>query len=69
MGKIIKEIYIKDKGIIVIDPNFHQYNKRHLIAHGLAHHIFSRKTKVNYFVEDKEQKFNNWLMRKQEKEI
>lgn len=68
LGKIIKEMYIKNEGIIVIDPNLHPYKKRHLIAHGLAHHIFHRKTKVNYFVEDRERKFNNWLMREQEKE-
>ncbi|MEO0242800.1 MAG: ImmA/IrrE family metallo-endopeptidase [candidate division WOR-3 bacterium] len=68
LGKIIKEMYIKDEGIIVIDPNLHPYKRRHLIAHGLAHHIFHRKIKVNYFIEDKERRFNNWLMRKQEKE-
>ncbi|MEM3423929.1 MAG: ImmA/IrrE family metallo-endopeptidase [Nitrososphaeria archaeon] len=63
LGKIIKEMYIKDEGIIAVDPNLHPYKKRHLIAHGLAHHIFHRKTGVNYFVEDRERKFNNWLMR------
>ncbi|MEM3573299.1 MAG: ImmA/IrrE family metallo-endopeptidase [Nitrososphaeria archaeon] len=68
LGKIIKEMYIKDEGIIVIDPNLHPYKKRHLIAHGLAHHLFHRKTKVNYFVEDKERRFSSWLMREQEKE-
>ncbi|MEM3448063.1 MAG: ImmA/IrrE family metallo-endopeptidase [Nitrososphaerota archaeon] len=68
LGRIIKEMYIKDEGIIVIDPNLHPYKKRHLIAHALAHHLFHRKAKVNYFVEDKERRFDYWLMRKQEKE-
>jgi hypothetical protein len=28
LGKIIKEVYIKDEGVIVIDPNLHPYKKR-----------------------------------------
>jgi len=68
LGRIIKEMYIKDEGVIVIDPDLHPYKKRHLIAHALAHHLFHRKDKVNYFLEDRENRFNEWLMRKHEKE-
>jgi hypothetical protein len=50
--KIIKEVYINDEGIIVIDPNLHPY-KRHLIAHGLAHHLFYRNVRVNYFLDER----------------
>jgi len=68
LGRIIKEMYIKDEGIIVIDPNLHPYKKRHLIAHGLAHHLFHRKSRVNYFIEDRNDYLNNWLLREHEKE-
>jgi len=68
LGRIIKEMYIKDEGIIVIDPNLHPYKKRHLIAHGLAHHLFHRKSRVNYFIEDRNNYLNNWLLREHEKE-
>ena len=68
LGRIIKEMYVKDEGIIVIDPRLHPYKKRHLIAHGLAHHLFHRNTKVNYFVEGGERRFNYWLMEEHEKE-
>jgi Zn-dependent peptidase ImmA (M78 family) len=54
LGKIIKEVYIKDEGVIVIDPNLHSYKKRHLIAYGLAHHLFDRNMKVNYFLDERE---------------
>jgi len=59
LGRIIKEMYIKDEGTIVIDPNLHPYKKRHLIAHGLAHHLFHRKSRVNYFIEDRNDYLNN----------
>jgi Zn-dependent peptidase ImmA (M78 family) len=68
LGRIIKECYIKDLKIIVIDPNLHPYKKRHLIAHGLAHHLFHRNSKVNYFLEDKKNHFNKWILSKHEKE-
>jgi Zn-dependent peptidase ImmA (M78 family) len=68
LGKIIKEVYIKDGGVIVIDPNLHPYKKRHLIAHGLAHHLFHRNAKVNYSLDEKDDKFNYWRQRRQEKE-
>jgi len=61
-------MYIKDEGVIVIDPNLHPYKERHLIAHALAHHLFHRKDKVNYFLEDRESRFNEWLMREHERE-
>ena len=68
LGRIIKEMYIKDEGIIVIDPNLHPYKKRHLIAHALAHHLFHRKSRVNYFIEERNNYLNNWLLREHEKE-
>jgi Zn-dependent peptidase ImmA (M78 family) len=68
LGKIIKEVYIKDEGVIVIDPNLHSYKKRHLIAHGLAHHLFHRNTRVNYFLDERDDRFNYWRQRRQEKE-
>ncbi|MCD6549946.1 ImmA/IrrE family metallo-endopeptidase [bacterium] len=51
LGRIIKEAYFKDLRVIVIDPSLHPYKKRHLIAHGLAHHLFHRNRKVNYFLD------------------
>jgi Zn-dependent peptidase ImmA (M78 family) len=68
LGKIIKEIYIKDEEVIVIDPNLHPYKKRHLIVHGLAYHLFHRNTKVNYFLDERNNRFNYWKQRRQEKE-
>jgi len=61
LGRIIKEMYIKDEGIIVIDPSLRPYKKRHLIARALAHHLFHRKSRVNYFIEDRNDYLNNWL--------
>jgi Zn-dependent peptidase ImmA (M78 family) len=69
LGTIIKEIYIKDEGVIVIDPNLHPYKKRHLIAHGLAHHLFHRNIKVNYFLDERDNRFNYWKEMRQEKEV
>jgi predicted amidohydrolase len=49
LGTIIKEAYVKDEGVIVIDSNLHPCKKRHLIAHSLAHHLFYMNVGVNYF--------------------
>jgi Zn-dependent peptidase ImmA (M78 family) len=68
LGRIIKEVYFKDSGIIVIDPNLHPYKKRHLIAHGLAHHLFHRDTKVNYFINEKNDFLKNIEVVRQERE-
>jgi hypothetical protein len=54
LGKIIKEAYFRDLRVIVVDPDLHPYKKRHLIAHGLAHHLFHRNRKVNHFLERKD---------------
>ena len=67
LGSVIKEAYFKDLGVIVIDPNLHLYKKRHLIAHGLAHHLFHRDKRINYFIDQKD--FLKGLkLREQEKE-
>ena len=63
-GKIIKEMYIKDECVIVIDPNLHPYKKRHLIAHALAHHLFHRESRTNYFIDDY---FNKLKIRRKER--
>jgi len=68
LGKIIKEAYFKDLKIIVVDPNLHLYKKRHLIAHGLAHHLFHRKRSANYFLNDSEDFLNSLKVRKKERE-
>ena len=68
LGTIIKEAYFKDEGIIVIDPNLHPYKKRHLIAHGLAHHLFHRDIKINYFIEDRDDFLKNLKVKQIEKE-
>jgi len=71
LGTIIKEAYFKDEKVIVIDPKLHPYKKRHLIAHGLAHHILHRKRRVNYFREEKDSikgYLNHLKLRKQERE-
>lgn len=61
-------MYIKDEGVMVIDPNLHPYKKRHLIAHALAHHLFHRNLRANYFLDEKENRFNARKVRKREKE-
>ena len=61
-------MYIKDEEVIIIDPNLHSYKKRHLIAHRLVHYLFHRKSRVNYFIEDRNDYLNNWLLREHEKE-
>lgn len=53
----------------MIDPNLHPYKKRHLIAHGLAHHLFHRNIKVNYFLDERDNRFNYWKEMRQEKEV
>ncbi|MGQ9596390.1 MAG: ImmA/IrrE family metallo-endopeptidase [Thermodesulfobacteriota bacterium] len=68
LGRIIKELYIKDLGVIIIDPNLHPYKKRHLIAHGLAHHLFHRDVRVNYFLDEKENPLKNLRVKRMEKE-
>ena len=68
LGKIVKEAYFKDLKVIVVDPNLHPYKKRHLIAHGLAHHLFHRKRSANYFLKDSEDFLNSLKVRKKERE-
>jgi Zn-dependent peptidase ImmA (M78 family) len=68
LGRIIKECYIKDLNVIIIDPNLHPYKKRHLIAHGLAHHLFHKNSQVNYFIKDGEDFLKTVKIRKQERE-
>jgi Zn-dependent peptidase ImmA (M78 family) len=68
LGRIIKEVYLKDLRVIVIDPNLHPYKKRHLIAHGLAHHLFHRDSQVNYFIKDGEDFLKTLKIRQQERE-
>jgi Zn-dependent peptidase ImmA (M78 family) len=68
LGTIIKEAYFKDEGVIVIDPNLHPYKKRHLIAHGLAHHLFHRNRRANYFINDKDDFFKSLRVKEMEKE-
>jgi Zn-dependent peptidase ImmA (M78 family) len=61
-------MYIKDLAIIVIDPNLHPYKKRHLIAHGIAHHLFHRETQVNYFIKEGQDFLKTLKIQKQERE-
>jgi Zn-dependent peptidase ImmA (M78 family) len=68
LGTIIKEAYFKDEGVIVIDPNLHPYKKRHLIAHGLAHHLFHKNCKANYFLDGKADHITKWKIMDMEKE-
>jgi Zn-dependent peptidase ImmA (M78 family) len=68
LGTIIKEAYFKDEGVIVIDPNLHPYKKRHLIAHGLAHHLFHRNKRVNYFLNDKDDFLKSLRVKEMERE-
>lgn len=67
LGRVIKDAYFKEMKIIVIDPNRHPYKKRHLIAHGLAHHIFHRKKKVNYFIDQLKDFLKGSIVRKQKR--
>jgi len=68
LGRIIKEVYNKDLRVIVIDPNLHPYKKRHLIAHGLAHHLFYRSRRTNNFFEENEDFFQKMKVKEMEKE-
>ena len=68
LGKVIKEAYFKDLKVIVVDPNLHTYKKRHLIAHGLAHHLFHRERSANYFLNDSEDFLNSLKVRRKERE-
>lgn len=68
LGRIIKKVYFKDLGVIVIDPCLHPYKKRHLIAHGLAHYLFHKKKKVNYFIDEDKDLLRGLEVIKQEKE-
>jgi len=61
-------MYVKEFNAIIIDPQLHPYKKRHLIAHGLAHHLFHRKMKVNYFLENKEFSFHRKIVEDIERE-
>jgi len=67
LGTIVKEAYFKDLGVIVIDPSLHPCKKRHLIAHGLAHHLFHRERRVNYFIQQKDF-LKGFKLREQERE-
>lgn len=68
LGRIIKEAYFKDLGVIVIDPNLHPYKKRHLISHGIAHHLFHREKRVNYFLDQTKNFMKSLDVRRQERE-
>jgi len=68
LGKIVKEVYFKDLKTIVVDPELHSYEKRHLILHGLAHHLFHRNKTANYFVDEDKNFLESLKIRKEEKE-
>jgi len=68
LGKIVKEVYFKDLKTIVVDPNLHPYQKRHLILHALAHHLFHRKREANYFVDEDKNFLESLKVREKEKE-
>jgi Zn-dependent peptidase ImmA (M78 family) len=68
LGRIIKEMYLKEFKTIVIDPDLHPYKKRHLIAHGLAHHLLHQDRKANYFRDEKDDFFNLLKVWKKERE-
>jgi Zn-dependent peptidase ImmA (M78 family) len=38
-----------------------------LIAHGLAHYLFHRNVRVNYFLDERDNRFNYWKQRRQER--
>jgi Zn-dependent peptidase ImmA (M78 family) len=50
----------------LLDPALHPYKKRHLIAHGLAHHLFHRDIRVNYFRDEKDDFLKSLKVRKME---
>lgn len=68
LTKRIKEVYFHDLKTIVIDPNLHPYQKRHLICHALAHHLFHRKRKVNYFIDGDKNFIEGIKVRKMERD-
>ena len=68
LSRIVKEVYFKDLKAIVVDPNLHPYQKRHLILHALAHHLFHRKREANYFVDEDKDFLESLKVREKEKE-
>lgn len=68
LTKRIKEVYFHDLNTIVIDPNLHPYQKRHLISHALAHHLLHQKRKANYFVDGDKNFIEGIKVKKMEKE-
>jgi len=68
LGRIVKEVYFKDLKAIVVDSNLHPYQKRHLILHALAHHLFHRKREANYFVDEDKNFLESLKVREKEKE-
>lgn len=68
IGEIVKEVYFKDLKVIAIDPDLHPYQKRHLIAHALAHHLFHQKRRANYFVDQDKNFLKGLKVREHERE-
>ena len=68
LGRIVKEVYFKDLKAIVVDSNLHPHQKRHLILHALAHHLFHRKREANYFVDEDKDFLESLKVREKEKE-
>ena len=68
LTKRIKEVYFHDLKTIVIDPSLHPYQKRHLICHALAHYLFHRGKKVNYFIDGNKNFIEGIKVRKMERE-
>ncbi|MEM1558558.1 MAG: ImmA/IrrE family metallo-endopeptidase [Thermoproteota archaeon] len=63
-----KKPSLKTRKSLIINPNLHPYKKRHLIAHTLAHHLFHRNMRANYFLDEKDDRFNAYKVRKREGE-
>jgi len=68
LGRIVKEVYFKDLKAIVVDSNLHPYQKRRLILHALAHHLFHRNKTANYFVDEDKNFLESLKVREKEKE-
>jgi len=68
LGGIVKEVYLKDLKAIVVDPNLHPHQKRRLILHALAYHLFHRNKSANYFVDEDKDFLESLKVKEKEKE-
>jgi hypothetical protein len=68
LGRIIKEVYIKDEGVIIIDPNLYLYKKKAFDHSQLRPPPILQKYEGELFSKRRDNRFNYWKQRRQERE-